>query len=128
MNLLLDTHALIWFVEGDDTLPEKVKIILNNEKNTVMISIASLWEMVIKISLDKLTIAHSFEQVLSLIYSNGFEILPILPLHLNTLLDLSFFHRDPFDRILAAQSLAENIVLVSKDEIFDSYRINRIWN
>ncbi len=127
MKLLLDTHALIWFVEDDKNLPESLRSILNNKSNQIFISIGSLWEMSIKISLDKLIINKTFEEVLDLIKSNGFVLLPISEDHLSVLLKLPFIHRDPFDRILVSQSLKENFVFVSRDIIFDSYKVKRIW-
>lgn len=127
MKLLLDTHALIWFVEDDEKLPNSLSTILGNRRNQIFISIATLWEIAIKISLEKLVINKTFEEVLHLIKSNGFEIIPISEDHLSVLLKLPFFHRDPFDRILASQSLVGDFVFVSKDIVFDSYNINRLW-
>ena len=72
MNILLDTHALIWFVEDDDNLPDGLRTILDDENNSIFISIVSLWEMAIKISLDKLKITNTFKQVISLVKANGF--------------------------------------------------------
>lgn len=127
MKLLLDTHSLIWFVEDDEKLPNSLRNIIGDKKNQIFISIATLWEIAIKISLDKLVINKTFEEVLYLMRSNGFGIIPISEDHLSVLLKLPFFHRDPFDRILASQSLVGDFVFVSKDIIFDSYNVNRIW-
>ena len=128
MNILLDTHALIWFVEDDEKLPDSLKVILNEKSNSIYISIASLWEMAIKISLNKLSISVSFDEVIELVKSNGFEILQISEFHLSELLKLPFIHRDPFDRLLAAQASFEDLLFVSCDEIFNSYNVRRLWD
>lgn len=127
MKLLLDTHALIWFVEDDERLPDSLRTILGYKNNQIFLSIATLWEIAIKISLGKLAINKTFEEVLQLMKSMGFEIIPISEDHLSVLLNLPFFHRDPFDRILASQSLVGDFVFVSKDVVFDSYNVNRLW-
>ena len=127
MIFLLDTHALIWFVEDDEKLPDSLRNILGNKKNHIFISIGTLWEIAIKISLEKLVINKTFEEVLHLVKSNGFGILPISEDHLSVLLKLPFIHRDPFDRILASQSLAGGFVFVSKDIVFDTYEVKRLW-
>lgn len=127
MKLLLDTHAFIWFVDNDARLPQKTKNQIENINNTIQISIASLWEIAIKISLEKLKISEPLEKIIELIADNGFEILPILPEHIIDISRLEFHHRDPFDRIIIIQGLTENLLIVSKDEIFDKYGVKRIW-
>lgn len=126
MKILLDTHALIWFVEDDEKLPDSLKVILSQKNNSIFVSVASLWEMAIKISLNKLSISVSFDEVIELVKSNGFEILQISESHLSELLKLPFIHRDPFDRILVAQSSSEDFLFVSRDEIFNSYEVRRL--
>lgn len=128
MNILLDTHAFIWFVEDDSRLPEKTKSIIENPKNTIYVSIVSIWEIAIKLSIGKLSISKSIESILENINSNGFELIAILPEDIITLTYLEFYHRDPFDRIIASQSINSKYKLVSIDEIFDKYNVSRIWN
>lgn len=125
---MIDTQAFIWFVENDKHLPVKIKRLLEEPTHTIIISIASLWEMAIKISLDKLHLSCDIEEMISKIYLNGFEILPILPLHVIRLSKLEFIHRDPFDRIIVSQSLSEDLQIVSSDKIFDEYDAKRIWS
>ena len=125
---MIDTQAFIWFVENDKHLPVKIKRLLEEPTHTIIISIASLWEMAIKISLDKLHLSCDIEEMISKIYLNGFEILPILPLHVIRLSKLDFIHRDPFDRIIVSQSLSEDLQIVSSDKIFDEYDAKRIWS
>jgi PIN domain nuclease of toxin-antitoxin system len=90
MQILLDTHAFIWFVEDDPLLPSHLKMVLENPENEIFISMASIWEMGIKISLKKLTINKTIEQIIELVEINGFQILPILPKHIVVLGGLEF--------------------------------------
>jgi PIN domain nuclease of toxin-antitoxin system len=127
MKILLDTHSFIWFVEDDPRLTVGIKRIIEKPSNEIYLSIASIWEMAIKIQLKKLLINKSIEEIIDLAIKNGFELLPILPEHIIKLTTLDFHHRDPFDRIIVAQGLVENQEIISSDEIFDSYGIRRIW-
>ena len=127
MKILLDTQAFIWFVENDKQLPVNIKKDLENRNSLIVISIASLWEMAIKMSLDKLHLSCGIEEMIEKVYNNGFEILPILPEHIIKLSSLKYFHRDPFDRIIIAQGLIENLQIVSSDKIFDEYGVTRKW-
>ena len=125
MRILVDTQAFIWFVEDDNQLPEKIKIELEDIDNSIVISIASLWEMAIKMTLGKLQLGCNIEEMIDKVYQNGFEILPILPDHIIKLSKLDYFHRDPFDRIIISQGLSENMVIVSSDKVFDEYSIKK---
>ena len=127
MQLLIDTQIFIWFVENDNQLPVSISKELESSKNSIIISIASLWEMAIKISLGKLQLNCSIEKMIDLLYKNGFEILPILPEHIIKLSTLEYYHRDPFDRIIISQGLSEKIPIVTSDETFDAYKVKRIW-
>jgi PIN domain nuclease of toxin-antitoxin system len=99
MNLLLDTHTFIWFSEGNKALPNKAKELIEDINNTSFISMVSLWEMSIKISLNKLQIKIPFENLYNVIVENGFVVLPISFNHLVAQNKLEFHHRDPFDRL-----------------------------
>ncbi len=127
MRIIIDTQAFIWFVENDNQLPNKIKKDLENTENTIIVSIASLWEMSIKMTLGKLSLSCDLREMIEKIYSNGFEIIPILPEHIIKLSTLDYFHRDPFDRIIIAQGLTENMIIASSDKIFDNYGIKRKW-
>ncbi|MBN2486440.1 MAG: type II toxin-antitoxin system VapC family toxin [Bacteroidales bacterium] len=127
MRVLIDTQAFIWFVENDRQLPGKIKEELENSENTIIISIASLWEMTIKMSLNKLEVGCGIEEMVEKVYRNGFEILPILPNHIIKLSTLRFIHRDPFDRIIISQGLSEDLPIVTSDRIFEDYGIRRKW-
>jgi len=128
MRILIDTQAFIWFVEDDKQLPEEIKTKLEDLDNSIIISIASLWEMTLKMSLGKLHLGCNIEVMIEKVYQNGFEVLPILPNHIIRLSKLDYFHRDPFDRIIISQGLSENIVIVSSDKAFDEYGVKRAWN
>jgi len=128
MRILIDTQAFIWFVEDDKQLPEEIKTKLEDLDNSIIISIASLWEMTIKMSLGKLHLGCNIQEMIDKVYQNGFEVLPILPDHIIKLSKLDYFHRDPFDRIIISQGLSENMVIVSSDKAFDEYGVKRAWN
>lgn len=127
MNLLLDTHAFIWFVSGDNLLSVKAKNAIENPSNQCYISVASLWEIAIKISLKKLKLTKPFNQIMVQIESNGFILLPISFEHTLSVSKLKFHHRDPFDRILASQVLTSDLILITRDEIFEKYKVKTIW-
>ena len=112
MNLLLDTHILIWAIQDNPKLPSQIRtLILSADR--VAISIASLWECSIKIGLNKLEM--DLEKIMGKIESLGFEILPIKPEHLVQLMKLPMIHRDPFDRLLVAQAKTEPLLLQTVD-------------
>ncbi len=127
MEILLDTHALIWFLNGDEKLPQTVKVAIENPNNTILVSIASIWEISIKISLDKIRFTKGFKHFLELIEENGFELLPITFEHTIVVASLDFIHRDPFDRLLIAQCKTDNLILATKDENIQKYTIKTIW-
>ncbi len=128
MRLLLDTHTLIWFFAGDSQLSNTARILIEDEDNHKLVSIASIWEMAIKESKGLLNLSlplHEYiEQKLSL---EDFNLLNINLYHLNAIVTMPFHHKDPFDRLLIAQSMVERIPILSKDSAFDAYPINRIW-
>jgi len=127
MNLLIDTHALIWFLNGDSQLSEKARYAIEEAGNNKIVSIASIWEIAIKVSLKRLRFPQGFKQFLTLIEDNGFEILPISFEHAMILSNLEFIHRDPFDRLLIAQCKSEDLTIISKDELIGQYKIPLIW-
>ncbi len=127
MDLLLDTHAIIWFLSGNKSLSKKAKIAIEDSSNLKIISIVSIWEMAIKISLGKLELPNGLNQFLKLIEDNYFSILPITFEHAIELSTLEFIHRDPFDRLLIAQSKADNLTHVTKDRFIKQYDIKTLW-
>lgn len=128
MKLLLDTHAWLWFVLGDDSLTPTARKLIEDPGNDVLISPVAYWETAIKISIGKYQLSEPFEQfIVSAIAGQGFEILPILPQHTTALVSLPFHHRDPFDRLLVAQALTEGLPLLSADAALDAYGVQRLW-
>ena len=128
MSILLDTHAVLWYVESDSSLSANAKTIID-AKNDLFLSIASLWEITIKLNIGKLQITSSFSQLLIRLEFLNVEILPINTEDLDTYigLPLSKNHRDPFDRILVAQSINHSLPILSSDEQFDLYPVQRVW-
>lgn len=128
MKYLLDTHALLWILEDNENLSKKVKRIYLNGANEIFLSVASLWEMAIKISLKKLTLSERLDKFVEHhVIDNNIRLLNVTAEHIAPVEALPFHHRDPFDRLLVAQSLKENLPLLSKDKSFDKYQIKRIW-
>ena len=126
-KFLIDTHTFIWLIEDDSKLPHSSKQLIDDLDNDVYISIASLWEMAIKISIGKLKLAGVLSQAIDELYARNIKILPIDLLHILRVQNLPFYHKDPFDRIIIAQSLVENITLISVDDVFDNYGIKRLF-
>ena len=128
MRLLLDTHAFLWFVLGDSQLSQTAKSLIVDPANDNWISPVCYWEVAIKVSIGKYTlpVLHEvfFETAIRL---NGFGVLPIEPKHTAIVATLPFHHKDPFDRLLIAQAMAEGIPLVSADVAFDPYGVQRLW-
>ncbi|HLP47509.1 MAG TPA: type II toxin-antitoxin system VapC family toxin [Candidatus Kapabacteria bacterium] len=127
MKLLLDTHTFIWFINGDECLSIKARKEILKASNSKFISIASIWEMAIKISLEKLNINYPFKEVFHQIQENGFVILPVIFEHTDLVSQLEFYHRDPFDRLLIAQAIWEEMTIISKDEKFLKYPVKTTW-
>lgn len=127
MNLLLDTHSYIWFSENNELLSDTAKQLIENQENRVFLSAASLWEIAIKISLHKLMIDKSMTDVMRDFRRSGIYLLPIDLTHIELVSRLPFHHRDPFNRIIAAQALCENMTLVGKDLALDAYGVRRLW-
>lgn len=128
MKYLLDTHTFLWFLEGNPNLSISAKSAIEHPKSSNFISIASIWEIVIKINLGKLTIDAPLEELKSEIIRNGFEILPLDFEHLLKLASLEEIHKDPFDRILISQAIFEKLTLISRDTNFRDYsKLKLLW-
>ncbi len=128
MKYLIDTHTLLWFLNGDQKLSDKSRHLIESPHNTKFLSIVSLWEIAIKVSLGKLVLDKPFERLFpEQLYFNRIETLDIRVNDLIALNTLPFHHRDPFDRLIIAQALVENIPIISTDTAFDAYGISREW-
>lgn len=127
MNLLIDTHALIWFSENDPKLSLTAKAAIESPDNNRFVSMATLWEMAIKLNLGKLSLQIPLSQIIPALSANGFELLQIEPDHILKIETLPRIHGDPFDRMLITQALSDGLVIVSKEELFGEYGVGRVW-
>jgi PIN domain nuclease of toxin-antitoxin system len=129
MRLLLDTHALLWWLSGDPQLAGAAREAVADAESSVYVSAASAWEVATKTRLGKLPGAESLAQDFAAeIEQHGFLPLPISVEHGQRAGNLPGPHKDPFDRMLIAQAHAENLVLVSNEAVFDQYGITRLWD
>jgi len=127
MKLLLDTHTFLWFIDDNPRLSARAKALLESDAD-LLLSVASLWEISIKISIGKLTLTQPFDVFLrQQLTNNDIEMLPISLAHLGVVSTLPFHHRDPFDRLLIAQAIIEKMPVVGIDAAFDAYSITRLW-
>ncbi len=127
MNILLDTHILLWFLTDDDKLPLHIKETIQDPNNTVYTSIVSFWEISIKLSLEKLKLDITFEKLYDESFNIGFHILHIQKHHLSILKELPFLHRDPFDRLLISQANSDNLTLITADINNHKYDVDVLW-
>ena len=128
MRQLLDTHALLWFAAGDSQLSPAARAAIESVGNESYVSVASLWEMGIKISLGRLDVGMSLGAfVRDHILGNGLNLLRISPEHVEGIVGLPFHHRDPFDRLLIAQALGEEMPIVGRDPEFVKYGVTLVW-
>lgn len=128
MKLLLDSHVLIWWASSSEKISKKVYNIINDTNNTLLFSLASVWEMQIKFQLGKLNLNSNLPTLIDNQQRvNNLQLLPIELNHIYALNNLPPHHKDPFDRLLIAQSIVEQIPIASIDEVFDSYPIQRLW-
>jgi PIN domain nuclease of toxin-antitoxin system len=128
MKLLLDSHTFIWWDNDHSKLSPKVLALCQDPANTLLLSVASVWEMQIKAQLGKLTLRLPLgDMVTTQQRANGIEIIPIMLVHTLALDNLPWHHKDPFDRMLIAQANTESAVLLSKDTIFSLYPVTVEW-
>ena len=128
MKYLVDTHTFLWIIEDNKNLTDKVRTIYIDNSNEIYLSVASIWEMAIKISLNKLSIRGQLVKFIDRhAIENNIRLLSIQPHHIFPIENLPFHHRDPFDRLLLSQCLQEKMHLLSNDKEFDKYGIDRIW-
>jgi PIN domain nuclease of toxin-antitoxin system len=128
VRLLLDTHVLLWFASGDTALTVKAREQVLDPNNEILLSHASAWELAIKTGLGKLRLDRALPVWLErYVIGNGFAHLPITLAHILHTATLPQHHGDPFDRLLVAQCDAERLTLVSRDPVFDTYGVKRLW-
>jgi len=128
LRLLLDTHTLIWNYQTDQRMSATAIAMIQDQSNEILVSPASYWEIAIKLGTGKYIFAEPFGDFIEhAIIDNGFTILPVEPRHTEQLIGMKPYHKDPFDRLLIAQSMAEGVSILSADAAFDQYPIRRIW-
>jgi len=128
MKFLLDTHAVIWWVDHDNLLNDSAHAAIADPSNDLLLSAATIWEIAIKVSLGKLTLSMPYRQWMDQAIANlGATLLPITVRYADVQAGLPRHHGDPFDRLLVAQAIVEQIPIVSNDPALDPYGINRLW-
>lgn len=128
MRLLLDTHALLWWFTDDDRLPKNARRVISDESNEVFASAASAWEIATKQRLGKLPeVPNAAERYTELVDADGFIHLPVTHLHSLRAGSYDMAHRDPFDRVLAAQAELEGLDLLTLDPAFRNFAVKTIW-
>lgn len=128
LRLLLDTHALIWWLAGEEALSRRAQEAIGDEANSIAVSAASAMEVATKYRIGKLPnadlLARDFEPIVA---DQGFDELPIRVHHARLAGEMRIEHKDPFDRLLIAQAQAEDMILVSNESLFDDFAVNRLW-
>lgn len=126
-NYIIDSHTLLWYFGGNSELSDQAKYLIVDSSNNIYVSMATLWEIAIKHSLGKLDLPRPFADLERSIQAEGFMILPIETGDIAGIISLPFHHRDPFDRMIIAQSLRSGYPVIGKDEFFDMYGVKRLW-
>ena len=128
MRLLLDSHTLVWAVDSPTKLGSRAKAMLEDASNELLVSAATIWEVAIKVGLGKLALSMPYRQWMwQAIRDTGASVLPITVEYADVQASLPRHHGDPFDRLLVAQAVVEQLALVSSDAVFESYGIQRVW-
>jgi len=128
MRLLMDTHVFIWWSDEPEKLSDRVLNACQDDDNSLMLSIISIWEMQIKIQLGKLRLRNPLRYLIENQQNiNDLQVLPISVNHIYMLENLPMHHRDPFDRLIISQALEERLPLVSKDSVFSNYPVSLFW-
>ncbi|MBW4620244.1 MAG: type II toxin-antitoxin system VapC family toxin [Cyanosarcina radialis HA8281-LM2] len=128
MKLLLDTHTFIWFITDNPQLSSSAKVLIEDDLNEKFLSLASIWEMAVKCSIGKLRFDLPFRSFIEQqLVQNSLDLMRIEVPHLSTVATLPLHHRDPFDRLLIAQAIVEQMPIVGADRMFDSYGVERLW-
>lgn len=128
MILLLDTHTFLWQCSDPEKISKTALRSMDSQKSSLWVSVASLWEIGILISLNRIKLDVSIRRLVEQsLRDAGVSVIPIEPNHIDELVSLPFFHRDPFDRLIIAQAKSMRATVVGKDDVFDRYGIERIW-
>lgn len=128
MQYLLDTHTFIWFIQGDNQLSSVAKQLITDLNNDIFLSSVSLWEIAIKTSLNKINLYKPFSALFpNQLVINDINLMPIDYDALNYLVNLPYYHRDPFDRLIISQAITKNIPIITTDSMFANYPVQQIW-
>lgn len=128
MRIMLDTHTFLWWIDGSDRLSQNAMNLLADPKRGFFLSVASIWELAIKIRLEKINLSEPLDQfVVNEMKRNKFRSLDITIRHVTGVSTLPLHHRDPFDRLIISQSLVEGMPILGADRIFDAYGVERLW-
>jgi PIN domain nuclease of toxin-antitoxin system len=127
MKYLLDTNALLWAMEKNPTLTKKASSAIADSNNDIYVSIVSLWEIAIKLSIGKLDLTQTLDDIIEEMTVQDYKILPISVEAVRLVRMLPYHHRDPFDRAIIAQGLTDNLQIITSDEKFDDYGVERHW-
>ena len=127
MRYLLDTHTLIWYMNDKTKLPKQIERIIDNPNITICISIVSIWEIVIKLCVKRLFIGFHINDIFDAIKCRNFVLLPVKKKHLNENLNLPLIHGDPFDRLLIATAISENMKFITSDKENQLYDVEWMW-
>lgn len=128
MTILVDTQAIIWYAENNSALSSSARQAMDDASNPCFVSMASFWEMSIKMNLGKLNVKGlSLDDFMKEVEEHGFSTLEISKAHILNTSALPLHHRDPFDRLIIAQALAEDWHIITSDDAFDAYEVQRIW-
>jgi len=126
-NYILDTHTAVWFLNNDKNLSQVARQIILDASNRRCISIASVWELAIKVNIGKLRFPGNSAGFIRLAENNGFSIMPIEPSYLTIIESLPLIHRDPFDHILIATAIVEKMTIITVDENIARYGVPHVW-
>jgi PIN domain nuclease of toxin-antitoxin system len=127
-HFLLDTHVLLWLIEGSSQLSPAARSVISDNTNHLYFSVVSIWEITVKLNIGKLQISHTIAEIYTLLEQINVEVLTITQSDLEQYLPLPLHHRDPFDRILIAQAIDRSLVLVSADRSFGDYPVQKLWD
>jgi PIN domain nuclease of toxin-antitoxin system len=127
VNLLIDTHAVIWFVAGDRRLSRAARTAMEQDRARLHISVASVWEVAIKASRQRLALRLPVQGYIADRIDEGYGLLRVEGTHAAAVGHLPFHHHDPFDRLLVAQALSDRMSIVTRDRVFKKYGVDTIW-
>ncbi|MCL1998915.1 MAG: type II toxin-antitoxin system VapC family toxin [Turicibacter sp.] len=127
MKYLLDTHVALWYLEQSPRLSKNIEQTIDDAENDIFVCAISLWEVAIKVNLGKLDLRLTLAELFELVEIRNFRIIPIEYKHMLTLLNLPYHHKDPFDRLIIATALAEQLTIISADKNIQRYDVPWIW-